>query len=76
MDSNNIVDNLSELGYNDTQLNDVHEIVVDTANTPPINDVTCEHTELIPDFEDTIGDAVYYGCANQKCGLGWYVRPQ
>jgi hypothetical protein len=75
MDSNNNVDNSSQLGYNDIT-NDGHEIVVDTVNIPPINDVTCEHTELIPDFEDTIGDAVYYGCKNQKCGLGWYVRPQ
>lgn len=40
----------------------------------PINDTECTHETLIPDPEDTIGDAVYHGCANYKCGRGWYLK--
>ncbi|UOF78010.1 hypothetical protein [Caudoviricetes sp.] len=40
----------------------------------PVNDTKCQHETLVPDPDDRIGDAIYYGCANQKCGRGFYLR--
>lgn len=69
---NNFVDNSNDIGYNVD--NDDNEIVVDLSARPPLNDTECTHDVLVPDPEDTIGDAVYYGCQNPKCGRGWYIR--
>lgn len=71
---NNQVDSQSPLGYNSTQ-DDVNEVlIVKLDEQKPVNDTKCKHETLIPDPEDTIGDAVYHGCANPKCGRGWYIK--
>lgn len=71
---NNVVDNSDQISYNG--LNDENVEVVKMDEQKPINDTECKHETLIPDPEDTIGDAVYHGCANYKCGRGWYITPQ
>lgn len=83
MEPNNIVDNGNGLGYNTN--NDVYDAVAEHYLNQPIlvkmdeqnvlNDNSCQHEELIPNPKDTIGDAVYHGCANKKCGVGFYIRP-
>lgn len=72
MKPNKVVDNSSTVGYNEG--NDLDEII-DLSGVPPINDVECKHETVVADPTDTIGDAVYYGCQNPKCGRGWYIRP-
>lgn len=72
MNPNNPVDNVSGIGYN--VANDLNEFV-DLVAMPPLNDTECKHETLIPDPDDTIGDAVYHGCSNYKCGVGFYIRP-
>jgi hypothetical protein len=71
MMDNNILDNQQETMYN--EVNAVYEHI-DMAKREPINDTECTHDEFIVDPTDTLGDAVYHGCANPKCGRGWYVR--
>lgn len=71
--NNNIVDNSTDIGYNVN--NDDNEVVVDLSAIPPLNDVECPHTTIVVDPEDTIGNAVYHGCQNPKCGRGWYIHP-
>jgi len=66
---------MEDIGYNDTQLNDENEVVIDLSVIPPLNDQECRHETLVADPEDTIGDAVYHGCQNPKCGIGFYIRP-
>lgn len=81
---NNNVDSQSSLGYNTS--NDIDELaaiagvpehtqVVRMDEQKPVNDTECKHNILIPDPDDTIGDAVYHGCSNYKCGVGFYIRP-
>lgn len=70
----NFVDNSSDIGYNEDN-NDEHEVVIDLSVAEPLNDQECTHTTLIAEPDDTIGDAVYHGCANPQCGRGWYIRP-
>ena len=72
MNPNNVVDNTADSGYNVG--NDLDEYV-DLVAMPPLNDLECKHETLVADPEDTIGDAVYHGCTNPKCGRGWYIRP-
>ena len=67
------VDNTSGMPYNDS--NDLNEIVTDLAVVPPINDIECTHSSLTADPSDTIGDAIYHGCDNRKCGMGFYIQP-
>lgn len=68
---NKSVDFLQQVGYNNS--NDSNVEVVKMDEQAPINDTECTHETLIPDPSDTIGDAVYHGCANWKCGRGWYL---
>jgi hypothetical protein len=84
MDNNN-VDNRSLSGYNKDNLNDEyariagidqHTEIVKMDEQKPINDTECRHPILIPDPDDTIEDAVYHGCSNVKCGVGFYIRKQ
>lgn len=81
----NKVDNGSLSGYNTS--NDIDELaaiagiqdhtqIVKMDEQKPINDTECRHETLIPDPTDTIGDAVYHGCANYKCGVGFYIKTQ
>lgn len=70
----NSVDNADQISYNG--LNDDNVEIVKMDEQKPINDTECTHERLVPDPEDTIGDAVYHGCANYKCGRGWYITPQ
>lgn len=42
----------------------------------PANDVDCRHENLVADENDVIGDAVYHGCVNRKCGVGFYINRQ
>ena len=69
----NSVDNSNEIGYN-TSKHDADYEVVKLDEQSPIHDTECAHETLIPNPEDTIGDAVYNGCANRQCGFGWYIR--
>lgn len=71
MDNN--VDTTTEIGYNSNQ-NDENVIIVKMEEQSAINDTSCEHKYLVADPDDTIGDAIYYGCANPKCGRGYYGR--
>ena len=83
MESNNFVDNASGLSYNSS--NDVYDAVVDHYLNQPVivkmdeqksvNDTSCRHEELVADPDDTIGEAIYHGCTNRKCGVGFYIRP-
>lgn len=70
----NSVDISDQVGYNVS--NDENVEVVKMDEQKPINDTECRHETLIPDPEDTIGDAVYHGCSNYKCGVGFYIKPQ
>lgn len=69
----NSVDIPDQISYNG--LNDENVEVVKMDEQKPINDTECRHETLIPDPTDTIGDAVYHGCANYKCGVGFYINP-
>jgi hypothetical protein len=71
---NNSVDNSTHIGYNGG--NDENVEVVKMDEQKPINDTECRHETLVPDPKDTIGDAVYHGCANHKCGVGFYITPK
>lgn len=64
------LDNTLDLGYNDS--ND-ENVVVKMDEQRPIHDIECKHETLVPDPEDTLGEAVYHGCANNKCGIGFYI---
>lgn len=76
-------DNSQPIGYNDS--NDLYAAVAENYLTrphvikmdeqAPVNDIGCKHEVLIPNPDDTIGDAVYHGCTNYKCGIGFYIRP-
>lgn len=77
------VDNSQETSYNINQdaIYDAvagnYQIRVDVVKLDeqkPINDTSCQHKELVPDPEDTIGDSVMYMCTNPQCGVGFYVR--
>jgi len=70
----NNVDNTSALSYNDSN-NDLNDFVIDVAQNKPINDIDCKHVQLRAEPEDTIGDAVYHGCVNPRCGVGFYLKP-
>lgn len=72
MKPNKVVDNQNNIGYNEG--NDDQDEIIDLSGVPPINDTECKHETLIPNPEDKIGDAIYYGCSNPKCGRGWYIR--
>lgn len=70
---NNPLDIGAKNGYNVAK-DDLNEFV-DLVAMPPINDTECRHETLVAEPEDTIGDAVYHGCVNPKCGVGFYIRP-
>lgn len=71
MNSDAPIDNRDIMVDNTTD--DEYEIVK-MDEQEPINDTNCTHENLIPDPEDTIGDAVYHGCSNKKCGIGFYIN--
>ncbi|MCB1711291.1 MAG: hypothetical protein KDH96_02060 [Candidatus Riesia sp.] len=68
----NNVDSSTEIVYNDTQ--DDENVIVKMDEQRPINDLDCQHLEMVPDPNDTIGEAIYYGCSNPKCGRGYYLK--
>jgi hypothetical protein len=70
--NNESVDISAEMGYNSP--NDENVTIVKMDEQAPINDIECTHAVLVPDPDDTMGDAIYHGCANRKCGLGWYIK--
>lgn len=78
----NNVDSQNDLGYNTNQDDeyaaiagiDQHTQIVRMDEQKPIHDTECKHETLVPNPDDTIGDAVYHGCSNPKCGRGWYIR--
>jgi len=72
MDQNKNVDKSSETSYN---VGNEKDEIIDLSGVPPINDIECQHETLVPDPTDTIGEAIYHGCSNPKCGRGWYIRP-
>lgn len=74
MDQNNTLDATDKIGY--TSNNDANEFVVKMDEQRPLNDIECKHETLIPDPDDTIGDAVYHGCSNKNCGVGFYIQPR
>lgn len=67
----NSIDFSSEIGYNTN--NEINVEIVKMDEQKPINDTECTHETLVPDPEDKLGDAVYHGCQNYKCGRGWYI---
>lgn len=69
----NHVDNSNQVGYNVP--NDENVEVVKMDEQRPINDTECRHETLVPDATDTIGEAIYHGCANRQCGVGFYITP-
>lgn len=71
----NSVDNTSNLVYNDTQTDEGYEVIKMDEHAP-INDTECRHETLIPNPDDTLGEAIYHGCANNKCGVGFYILPK
>lgn len=76
------VDISPELGYNVGNDDDYASLagidqpseVVDMAKQKPIHDTECGHETLVANPEDTLGDAVYHGCANPECIVGFYIR--
>lgn len=68
----NPVDFSEQVGYNDNK--DDEYVLVDMSQAEPLNDLECKHETLVPDPNDKIGDAIYHGCQNPKCGRGWYIR--
>lgn len=64
LDNYGIIDNTNDDSYEVLRM-DEHQ---------PLNDSSCTHDNLIPDPTDTIGDAVYHGCQNRKCGMGFYIQ--
>lgn len=65
-----------EVVYNSTRLDESNVEVVKMDEQRPINDTECKHETLIPDPEDSLeSGAIYHGCANNKCGRGWYILP-
>ena len=72
MNENN-VDISDQVGYNVP--NDENVEVVTMDEQKPINDTECRHENLVPDPTDTIGEAIYHGCTNWKCGVGFYITP-
>ena len=68
----NPLDFQTDKGYN-VDNNDGNELI-DMSEATPLNDLECTHETLVPDPDDKIGDAIYYGCQNPKCGRGWYIR--
>lgn len=71
--SENSVDKPADLVYN-VDNNDQMNFVVKMDEQKPINDTECTHETLIEDPKDTLGKATYHGCANLKCGRGWYIQ--
>lgn len=61
-------------GMRDNVTNDVYEHVVKMDEQAPVNDIECRHETLVADPTDTIGEAVYHGCANKECGVGFYLK--
>lgn len=72
MNENN-VDSSQEVVYN--KGNALDDFVVKMDEQRPINNTECKHEVLIPDPTDTIGTAIYHGCATYKCGVGFYIQP-
>lgn len=72
MDTQKTVDTQPKIGYN--SISDDNMIVVKMDEQVPIHDTSCRHPKLIADPDDTLGDAIYHGCANQKCGVGFYIK--
>lgn len=70
--SENNVDISKEILYNVN--NDENVEIVKMDEHAPINDTECRHETLIPDPDDMIGDAMYHGCANRLCGVGFYIK--
>lgn len=81
--SNNSVDSQRNIGYNNNNDDEYaaiagisnHEQVVDLSKQTPIHDTECRHETLIPNPKDTLEGAVYHGCANDKCPVGFYIQP-
>lgn len=66
---------MEETSYNSN--NDENVEVVKMDEQSPINDTECTHDSLLADPEDTLDNgAIYHGCQNQKCGLGFYILPK
>lgn len=68
------LDNHGTMSY--TEDNNDKNVVVKMDEQRPINDIECKHKVLIPDPTDTIGDAIFHGCGNRLCGMGWYIQPK
>lgn len=84
MNPNNNVDLSSGLSYNEG--NDIYDAVAEHYLNQPllvkmdeqkaINDTACRHETLVADPEDKLDNgAIYHGCVNAKCGVGFYIQP-
>ena len=70
MDNN--VDNSGEMMYNVG--NDDNMMVVKLDEQVPLGDPDCKHVQLIADPSDRLGKAIYHGCSNPRCDVGFYLR--
>lgn len=70
--SDKSLDNSELISY-DISNDDEYE-VIKVGEHEPIHDVDCKHETLVANPEDTIGEAVYHGCANKHCGVGFYIK--
>ena len=69
-----MLDTNSEPSYNN-EIDAIHGVeVVKMDEQRPVNDTECKHEEFVVDPTDTIGEAIYHGCTNPKCGLGFYIK--
>lgn len=83
MNPENVFDKSAEMRYNINN-NGIYDTVADNLLSQPqiikldehepVNDLECKHEVIISDPTDTIGNAVYHGCANPKCGRGYYLK--
>lgn len=81
--NNNSVDFSPSMGYNYNQDELYDRIAENYLSAPqiikmneqrPLGDKRCKHKKLVADPDDSIGEAIYHGCANPKCSVGFYIR--
>jgi hypothetical protein len=73
MSPDNTFDFSNGVGYNEG--NDVNEtVIVKMDEQRPANDIDCKHETIVADPDDRIGNAIYHGCSNPKCGRGFYLQ--
>lgn len=78
----NNVDSQNKIGYNNNNDDEYaaiagirqHEQIIKMDEQKPLNDTECRHETLVANPEDKLGDAIYHGCTNPRCPVGFYIR--